>query len=86
MPGLAVRVSTGVFSTLRYSRISRKHVAAGHAQDGRVDVRVGVAHDGADVLGLRVPLEDELEAQDVAVEGDRALEVGDLDAGVMGAR
>ena len=44
----------------------------------------GIADDGPDVLGLRVPLEHDLEAEDVPIERERALEVGDLDAHVMG--
>ena len=48
-----------------------------------MDVGVRVADDGPDVLGLRVPLEHDLEAEDVAVERDRAIQVGDLDAHVV---
>ena len=86
MPGFAVRVSTGVFSTLRYSselqEVRRCPASAGWPRGCR---RPGSRRARPDVVGLRIPREDELEAEDVAIEGDRAVEVGDLDAGVMRA-
>ena len=60
-------------------------VAAGHAQDDRVDVRSGMADERADVLGPWVPSEDLLEAEDVAVEVHRPVQVGHAEPGVVRA-
>ena len=59
-------------------------IAAGEAQHRLVQRRLGLADDLADVLLLVDALPDELEPEQVAVERERALEIGDLVAGVMG--
>ena len=58
-------------------------VAAGKAQHRLVQRRVGLADDRAHVRLLVDALPDELEPEQIAVERERALEVGDLVAGVM---
>ena len=48
-----------------------------------MEVDVRIADELADVRRPRVPGEHLLEPEDVAVEGDRSLQVGDLEPGVM---
>ncbi len=48
-----------------------------------MQIDIGIADQFADVVGLRVPLERQFEAEHVAVESDRALERFHRKAGVM---
>ena len=49
----------------------------------KLDTRI--AHELLDVLLVTDPARDELQAEEVAVERDRALEIGDLDPEVVDA-
>ncbi len=58
-------------------------LAAGDPEMGHAHVRVGVAHDRREVPAFLLLRRDHLAAEDVAVEDERAVEVGDRVAGVV---
>ena len=60
-------------------------LAAGHPEMGHPDVRVGVADDRREISALLLLGRDHLAAEQVAVEDERAVQVGDRVAGVMEA-
>ena len=59
-------------------------IGIGDLQDRPFEVDGGIAHELGDIGGPGIPAEGDLEAQDVAIEGDGAVEIADGEAGVMG--
>jgi hypothetical protein len=55
----------------------------GQAEEGDSQLRVGIAYDGAEVRLAAVPLGDQLETQEIAVEDDRALQIAHGEPGVQ---
>lgn len=53
------------------------------SKDGGMDIRFGVADQGANVRRIRIPLEDHLEAEQVSIEVERAIQVADMQTDML---
>lgn len=56
---------------------------AGWPKHGGMDISFGVADQGAYVRRVRIPLEDHLEAKQVAIEVERAIQVADVQTDML---
>src|SRR5215472_96568 len=80
---IAVRhVDSGLVNPAIFEQLEEDR-GVGDAENRGMQVNAGVADELADIGGLRVPAEDDLEAKQIAVEGDRALQVPHGEPGMM---
>ncbi len=63
--------------------MARRPVRRGQAQQRDAQLRVRIADHGAQVRLAAVPLGDQLEAQQIAIERDRPVQVADRESGVQ---
>ena len=86
MPGFAVAGSIGLPLDFAVLEDLEERVAARQPEDGDVQLDAGVADELLDVLLVAHPPGHELEAEEIAVEANRPLEIRHLDADVAEAR